>query len=395
MNCKTCGSTVDISDKYCPVCGEKIVLIDDDEETIESDLSNKQSIYRKKINTDKVKIWGLVSIFLLISISLIVIAIGNEKNNSTGEATVSDISDSGDIEASTQEENSEEVEDDDKTVKFGRTVLGSDIKWDVIFKQMDSNGREMQLLISREDLIIDPYEESGIKTTWKDCSLRQWLNNDFYSRFTASEKEAIIPSVNGTPITDAYGEDEDFVDYVFLLDEYEASNYLSKEDRNGHNVDEYYADGWWLRSPGVHVDPWGEIVNGGGVSGELGVRPVIWVYRDMVDGLNDDADIDEISKIIAHRTWEGHYCWSFYGNNEIGDTLACGTATGNWRGDYIITDRHIEDGVLYLEVEGDPIWTGEEVGSFEIWVKDSRNILIEGHSYDGTILFPDCIEYEP
>lgn len=92
-----------------------------------------------------------------------------------------------------------------------------------------------------------PYRDSFL---WKDCSLRQWLNNSFFdSAFTEKEKEIIIPQ-------------HDPEDFVFLLNEAEVNKYMSTKEEREMQCSQYLiakiGDGvfpqssyecmsWWLR----------------------------------------------------------------------------------------------------------------------------------------------------
>lgn len=83
--------------------------------------------------------------------------------------------------------------------------------------------------------------------TWHDCTLRDWLNNNFLNtEFTESEAEAIIPSNVSTANNPRYGTKggEDCVDKIFIPDIDEAESlFSSDEDRASPYT-------WWLRSPG-------------------------------------------------------------------------------------------------------------------------------------------------
>lgn len=70
------------------------------------------------------------------------------------------------------------------------------IEW-VVLGERDSH----TLLLSKYALDgHKPYNEEYVDITWENCTLRSWLNNDFYNTaFTASEKEKIITSHNENP----------------------------------------------------------------------------------------------------------------------------------------------------------------------------------------------------
>ena len=50
------------------------------------------------------------------------------------------------------------------------------------------------LLISEKILDVAPYHNAAENVTWQDCTLRHWLNNDFYNKaFNDAEKAFILP----------------------------------------------------------------------------------------------------------------------------------------------------------------------------------------------------------
>lgn len=78
-----------------------------------------------------------------------------------------------------------------------------------------------------------------INTTWGDCTLRKWLNQDFiYGYFSQSERERILPyevnNVGCGPTTDK----------VFLLNIREVLTLLPDEQSRAIGTH------WWLREPG-------------------------------------------------------------------------------------------------------------------------------------------------
>ena len=91
-----------------------------------------------------------------------------------------------------------------------------DIAWVVLY---DDNGRK--LLLSKESLDCQPYNEQNTPTSWAKCTLRTWLNDDFYwEAFNDAEQEALYLPVIKTENS------EDSRDYVFVLSMAEANVYL-------------------------------------------------------------------------------------------------------------------------------------------------------------------------
>ena len=158
------------------------------------------------------------------------------------------------------------------------------------------------------------YNESFTEVTWETCSLRKWLNEDFYSSAFNAEEQAKIKTVhlvndNNPSWGTTGGKDTD--DKVWLLSINEVCDYFSTEKLYSYFTDDisrmcaptkyvvaqgvyqnssYTVDGvgackWWLRSPGSYSgDAAGVcLVVGGNVNAngipvnddDFGVRPVV------------------------------------------------------------------------------------------------------------------------
>lgn len=189
------------------------------------------------------------------------------------------------------------------TVLFGKFEQSSyygesAIEWEIISKQ-----KGKALLISKKCLIKSKYNEAkDVDVTWATCSLRKWLNGDFYkTAFNSKEKKHIITSkvktadniINKTKGGSATN------DKVFILSKEETQKYLTNPDsRKSIGTDiTGTVDKWLLRTPGSNQSTTlfinnGIIVGGGTTSNstdsnyadwlyyhttKFGVRPVIWV----------------------------------------------------------------------------------------------------------------------
>ena len=202
------------------------------------------------------------------------------------------------------------------------------IRWRVL----SVNGNDAFLMA---DQILDGrrYHDWDVETTWENCSLRVWLNNEFLNdAFTGEEQDAIM-------ITDVVNEDNpenraeggnNTFDKVYIPSFREAVNVAYGFDENygsrslSRNV--AYTDytishhtfpmdigspqaigGWWLRTPGyknetaIDVGCYGSMVDLGGrpVDWYYGVRPVMhlnldnskfWTYAGKVKS----SDIDKV-----------------------------------------------------------------------------------------------------
>ena len=167
-------------------------------------------------------------------------------------------------------------------IYFGTTKDNERIWW----KVLDVKERNA-FLICKKIFPLMPYNYKLGPITWKDCTLRMWLNNEFLrENFSASESARIIPSnvINeNNPKHKAKG-GASTIDRVFLLSISEANYYYSINALN--DLD----NSWWLRSPGRNqacasyfgkgtafdehdcVHEWGQEVNR-----TKYVRPVLWL----------------------------------------------------------------------------------------------------------------------
>ncbi len=196
-------------------------------------------------------------------------------------------------------------------VSFGRYEQDGDpasepepLEWFVLDQE---NGK--RLLLSRTCLTCMAYHEMDGDITWEDCTLRSWLNKDFFGEaFSDQEQQLIAQNHNENPDEDRHGTDggNDTEDYVFLLSEIEAQVYFSSEENRDlmgaaessplavsegifqaepNNLD-MRTSPWWLRSPGtyqnspVFVEDDGTVNPNGAIATNecyCGVRPAIWV----------------------------------------------------------------------------------------------------------------------
>ena len=170
-------------------------------------------------------------------------------------------------------------------IKFGSynqegTFRAEPIKWRVLSVDGDD-----ALLLADQCLDARAYhDEKDEKITWENCTLRKWLNEEFYNTvFTEEEKKAVKETtvVNEDNVyKDADGEEykveggNDTKDKVYLLSDKEASNstygfdtefeksntrqaktsdYVKAKKVNGGDSEGMYCC-WWLRSPGFVSD---------------------------------------------------------------------------------------------------------------------------------------------
>lgn len=150
-----------------------------------------------------------------------------------------------------------------------------DIEWTII----DVDGANIKLL-SNKNLECKKYNDTWSDITWENCTLRQWLNVEFYiSAFDDNEKSALV---------------NDFItgDMVYILSAKEwtecaaSGGTLNTDYAIANGVYNSNGKGWtWLRDTGVGQDHAQEIDCEGNVNAfgsfvdcdNDGVRPVITI----------------------------------------------------------------------------------------------------------------------
>ena len=201
------------------------------------------------------------------------------------------------------------------TVKTGDVISFGNYQWRVL--QVNDNNA---LIITETTIGKAPYCDIANNVTWECCSLRKYLNKDFYNKFTETEKSQILETKvtdRNNPWYDVKCSSPTF-DYIFLLSYDEVVRYFGDSgDLNNKNgmycskdgtftpiakksmytkmahgdaiFDKYNDnrkvkningddDWWWLRSPGGQ---------GMKTAGSIGYLGEIWLCGDdayRVDG---------------------------------------------------------------------------------------------------------------
>ena len=184
---------------------------------------------------------------------------------------------------------------------YPQTQKGNDktpIEWLVL----ESDG-ETALLISRYALDCKPYNEKCESTTWEKCTLRGWLNSEFYNKaFSTEEKQYILQSNVSADKNPKYSTNPGNAtkDNVFLLSIVEANKYFKSDDarkcaptgyaiqQGAYTSDSRKVEGrkaceWWLRSPGSSSDRAARVCTDGSIDGDYvsygsrAVRPCVRV----------------------------------------------------------------------------------------------------------------------
>ena len=168
-----------------------------------------------------------------------------------------------------------------------------DIEW-LVLEVKDGKA----LVISKYALDCQPYNTSYTDVTWKTCTLRKWLNNDFINAAFSADEKAMIPTVtvsadNNPDYSTNPGNATQ--DQVFLLSITEVNKYFSSDGTRKCKPTNYaVANGayvnssngncyWWLRSPGEYyparVNYVGDVCESGYGVGivNYAVRPALWI----------------------------------------------------------------------------------------------------------------------
>ena len=153
-------------------------------------------------------------------------------------------------------------------VKFGNYFINDNktkepIEWRVLEVSYDR-----ALLITKDAIDCKPYNNKRRGITWEECSLRQWLNNEFINQaFSKKEQiEIILTNISNprNPYLGTWG-GNNTQDKIFLLSidevkkyfkdvkgrECKANNYAKQQGASTSYNKEYldHCD-WWFRSPG-------------------------------------------------------------------------------------------------------------------------------------------------
>jgi len=85
-------------------------------------------------------------------------------------------------------------------INIGSTVPFGGYEWRIL----DIQGKAV-LILTEHMIGQHPYHHCAGDVTWADCALRNYLNGEFYHKFTAAEQSRIIPVVNRNYDNQWYG----------------------------------------------------------------------------------------------------------------------------------------------------------------------------------------------
>lgn len=181
--------------------------------------------------------------------------------------------------------------------EFGRYPQGTDgevmpIVWQVLKREKDR-----LLIIAAQGLDCKPYNDRYLDTDWFGCSLRRWLNGEFFNKAFDKLERSLVRSVRNSGNAGSAADDR-----VFLLSIEEFYNLLSSDEsfdwsdvnekcvaeptafavKNGVYKSDCGYCCWWLRSRGEYavnaasVDAVGDVAADIDVTaGDLAVRPAM------------------------------------------------------------------------------------------------------------------------
>lgn len=201
-------------------------------------------------------------------------------------------------------------------MNIGSVIIFGDYQWRIL------DIKDGKMLILTDEIIEQrDYHDKKENITWEHSEIRNFLNHEFFERFSTSDKERILTTPNKTADNPWYAScgGRDTVDRVFLLSLDEVVRlYFGDSSRlldNPKKNQRYWFDRkdennikrralfinspwwWWTRTPGknnkvsVYIHGDGNIgIQGNGISktsfntlhhmtksNEGGVRPAIWV----------------------------------------------------------------------------------------------------------------------
>ncbi len=198
-------------------------------------------------------------------------------------------------------------------MRIGDKIDFGDYEWRVLAIEGDK-----ALVVTEYIIGSSPYHNVYKDVTWAECSLREYLNGEFYDGFGMTEQARVVPVTNENLDNQWYGTKGgvDTTDRVFLLSVEEVCKYFGdslsklynpgknqrywferKDENNSKRIASFRGDDWgswwWLRSPGrvgvkaVYI--WGtdgnigmqgnNVLKGNIGDGKCigGVRPALWL----------------------------------------------------------------------------------------------------------------------
>ncbi len=244
------------------------------------------------------------------------------------------------------------------------------IRWQVLSVDGDD-----VFLLADKVLDCQPYNTKYTSVTWETCSLRKWLNEDFYNTAFSEEekaniKETSIANMDNPEYGTKGGADTEDKVYLLSLSEMSNSEYgfqVSYGDQAKIGKATSYAEGkdvytdieksalyWWLRSPGIDDSNAAYVFNegsaspyGGNVHNSIsGVRPALHLnlssFSPKEAGIVETAMEESEWDMVKLGTWQGQPLYWRVLSVKDGDA-------------YLLADRVLAD-KAYHETEESVTW---------------------------------------
>ncbi len=186
-------------------------------------------------------------------------------------------------------------------MQVGDKISFGSYDWQVLDIQQDR-----ALLVTECIIEQRSYHDAYVDITWEDCSLRKYLNGEFYDKFSEEDQSRILSVTNKNLDNQWYGSKggADTQDHIFLLSLEEVCKYFgdssSKLQNPGKNQRYWFERKdennskrlarllgkewdwwWWLRSPGrVNV----KAVYIFGTDGNIGIQGNNILKGNLSDG---------------------------------------------------------------------------------------------------------------
>jgi len=218
-------------------------------------------------------------------------------------------------------------------VKLG-TYNGKPIEWNIVYKE-----EGLCLLVAKDAVVEKPYNNEGGSTSpssdlysaneWSKCSLRKWLNEDFYNNAFSDEAKNYIVKCNLTnDVSEAYTKSggENTEDKVFILSFSECDKFLYSYSNDLLDIG---GKEYWLRTPsgtnGLSTKVcdgylWAKKELSEKVDVSVGVRPALWVSDKGIKktSLNVPAASHEKNSDPQYSPDDFGY-YDYDGNGQISD----------------------------------------------------------------------------
>lgn len=146
------------------------------------------------------------------------------------------------------------------------------------------------LLVSEKTIGLAQYNNKLENITWKDCTLRKWLNEQFFEEAFSKQEKKFIKLTKVVNNSGQNARNKCTNDFIFCLTIDEVKGYFAKDSYRSALGMDGEKNNWWLRStaygcvaPDVAYD--GTIYESGCMVTDLcAVRPALWVDISYVEG---------------------------------------------------------------------------------------------------------------